>query len=205
MYIVGGSVRGKPVNSSVFYGHCWFESSHSHKLLIKMKVIFLDIDGVLNPTYYMNALHWMHEHSGGKIKMMDQYGQLFFDQNVQALNRVVELSGVKIVLSSTWRMAGLKQMKQMWIDRGLPGDLIDVTPTETTVVKRGMAEFYDLVSRGMEVECWLQDHPDVEGYVIIDDCRDFLEHQKERFVQTDPMIGFTEEDADRTIKILTSL
>ena len=63
-----------------------------------MKVIFLDIDGVLNVI------------SQGH----DEYGSLFHKHFEDNLRYIIEQTGAKIVISSTWRMSGLSEMQRMW-------------------------------------------------------------------------------------------
>lgn len=65
-----------------------------------LKVIFLDIDGVLNPGHYMNALYKMWKASFNEIKSQDEYGQLFFDQNCQALKKIIENSRRRLVCTN---------------------------------------------------------------------------------------------------------
>lgn len=168
-----------------------------------MKVIFLDIDGVICvPT---------REH--------DQYGQLFHQPFVDNLKWIIDETGAKIVISSTWRMSGLSVMKEMWEKRGLPGEVIDVTPIINLAPVRYNDEEGKLsaedktytVPRGGEIEWWLDLHGKfqrinwskeeqkkymntsiVKNYVILDDDSDMLYGQKEHFVKT---AGRNEEDA----------
>jgi hypothetical protein len=117
-------------------------------------------------------------------------------------------------MSSTWRFAGLETMKQMWIDRNLPGELIDVTVDCVQIVDEGRAEFYDTVERGHEVEQWLDENPEVKSYVILDDDNDFLTKQRGNFVRTanninhpdcvDIGYGLTNECANKAIRILNA-
>jgi len=86
------------------------------------KVIFLDIDGVLKPEVVR-----------GRV-VKDKYGEIFDQSNVDVLASIIEQTGAKIVISSTWKYDGLDKMKQMWNDRHLPGDVIDITPSEMDVV-----------------------------------------------------------------------
>lgn len=80
------------------------------------KIIFLDIDGVLN--VYPNG--------------RDEYGAKFHSHFEDNLRFIIEKTQAKIVISSTWRMNGLREMKAMWQDRDLPGEVIDVTPVFNT-------------------------------------------------------------------------
>lgn len=173
-----------------------FESVRAIETPKKMKVIFLDIDGVLNVMF------------PGR----DNYGRLFHPEFVDNLRWIIDETGAKIVMSSTWRFAGLEKMKQMWIDRNLPGELIDITIDCVQLVDDGRAEFYDLVERGHEIQQWLDEHPEVENYVILDDDNDFLTSQRGNFVRTSNNInhpdcidigyGLTKICSEEAIRIL---
>lgn len=149
-----------------------------------MKVIFLDIDGVLNVI----GQGW------------DEYGQLFHPHLEDNLREVINKTSAKIVVSSTWRMSGLDIMKEMWEKRNLPGEVIDITPN----LKRGI--------RGEEIEQWLQGNKNITNYCIIDDNDDILESQRNNFVLTSNNIdhedcvdlgyGLTKQCAQQVIKIL---
>jgi len=171
----------------------------------KIKVIFLDIDGVLNV--------YCESH--------DKWGCTFHRHLVDNLRYIIEKTGAKIVISSTWRSGftmfdgsyidGLTGLKQMWIDRNLPGEIIDITPNAQDVIKNTDIEFYDLVDRGHEIKLWLDKNP-VDNYCIIDDDNDFLTEQKSNFVRTannidhpdcvDIGLGLTKICADKIINIL---
>jgi hypothetical protein len=166
------------------------------------KIIFLDIDGVLNPVYYENALQKMWFHSGGVIKSRDEHGQLFFSQNCDSLKKIIDSTKAKIVVSSAWRLKGEIAIKELWQGRNLSGEIIGITPTEQDVVDSGKSEFYDMVCRGMEIDYWIQKNNFDGAYVIIDDTDDILDSQRDFFVQTNSNYGLTTIDADKAIKIL---
>jgi hypothetical protein len=132
-----------------------------------MKVIFLDIDGVLNliPQGY------------------DKYGGIFHIGFVDNLKTIIDQTDAKIVISSTWRLSGLQTMKDMWLFRNLPGEVIDITPSGYFNVDLGVSDD-DYVTRGHEIRYWLKNHPEVSNYVILDDDTDFLDSQMDNFVQT---------------------
>ena len=160
-----------------------------------MKVIFLDIDGVLNVCY-------------GEY---DKYGQEFHPLFVDNLRLIIEATGAKIVISSSWRMSGLQTMKDMWKYRNLPGEIIDITPDGWVLYKKGLVpQDYD---RGHEIKYWLE-HNEVENYVIIDDDTDMLPEQLNNFVRTannldhdgavDFGYGLTEKCGIKAVKILNN-
>lgn len=150
------------------------------------KIIFLDIDGVLNVIY----------------QGRDKYGSLFHPHFEDNLAHIINETEADIVISSTWRYSGLKVMQSMWRDRGLPGNVIDVTPT-----------IHDGV-RGDEIDLWLRENQ-VDSYVIIDDDADMLPEQMNNFVQTsgnahhsdyvDIGYGLTKECSEKAIEILNKI
>ena len=133
-----------------------------------MKVIFLDIDGVLN--VYCEG--------------RDQFGCTFHSNFVDNLRNIIEQTGAKIVISSSWRSDGLKTMQEMWKFRNYPGEVIAITPFSWELMDLGLFEYYDQIDRGHEIELWLKMHPEVSNYVIIDDDNDMLDNQRANFVRT---------------------
>lgn len=163
-----------------------------------MKVIFLDIDGVLNVI--------------GQGR--DQYGALFHKHFEDNLNYIINSTGAKIVISSTWRMSGLEEMQNMWKDRNLPGDVIDITPISRFLRDEELT-FDERKERGNEIKTWLLEHPEIINYVILDDDTDMLDEQLPYFVQCsenqshidciDIGYGLTKECTEQAIKILNKI
>ena len=60
---------------------------------------------------------------------VDGFGCAFNPEAVANLKRIVEETGADIVVSLSWKNWGLDAMQCMWIRRGLPGKVIDITPT----------------------------------------------------------------------------
>lgn len=63
----------------------------------KIKVIFLDIDGVLNV--------YGTEH--------DEFGQIFHDHFVENLRTIINETSAKIVISSTWEICGFTKNERL--------------------------------------------------------------------------------------------
>jgi hypothetical protein len=162
-----------------------------------MKVMFLDIDGVLNSSDNMSAQANLW-HIDNKHKSRDKFGHLFDERCVRWLQYIIYKTNCKIVISSTWRYSGLEEMKKMWEERNLPGEIIDITPDCSNLRKSGI---YIVVKRGDEIEKWLTDNKEnVDSYVIVDDDDDMLEHQ--HLVKTDTMIGLNYETSNKIIEYL---
>ena len=107
------------------------------------------------------------------------------------MNRITTLTDAKIVVSSTWRLQGLKAVRENLKLWGATGEVIDITPRLIS----------DSGTRGQEIKQWLIEHPAVNCFVILDDDTDMGElHDK--LVKCDTEIGLTQELADFAIQKL---
>lgn len=151
-----------------------------------MKIIFLDFDGVMDTTYYSQyaAIHGLPE--------TDKYGVLFDPECVRCLEKIICKTHADIVISSSWKdVMDYSHIFEMWKERGLPGFVIDVTPTCSR-------------RRGDEIDEWINECRDDCDYVIIDDLNSscFNAHQLDRLFIVDSYRGLTEDVADKIISIL---
>ena len=151
--------------------------------MIRNKVIFMDVDGVLNYTKW-----YYDDRNPGNL-----YGQEG-DIDPECVRRIVnicEKTGAKIVLSSDWRVnkSAIGRLERAGFPAGL---IFSQTP-----------ELLDY-SRGREIDMWLNEHPDTYDYVIIDDREDFSDEQKRlHYIHVDPYIGFTDKNMKDAICILS--
>lgn len=155
-----------------------------------MKVIFLDIDGVLNCDTSKSYC--------GMYVGVDA-------DKIRRLARIVEETGAKIVLSSDWRdgwyKAGTQSRLAKYLNRKLwkIGKLIISDKTR-------QSDRFSVFERACEIEDYLEAHPDIECYVVLDDNMfdDFYDNPviEKRLVLTDCKVGLTDDDADKAIKIL---
>lgn len=95
-------------------------------------------------------------------------------------------TGCDVVLSSTWRLweETREEVKRQVVD------FIDVTPD------------WGSHPRGAEIKDWLDRHPSVEKYAILDDSSDMLEEQLPNFFNTSWDFGITPEIAQRVTEHL---
>ncbi len=153
-----------------------------------MPIIFLDFDGVLDNAYYDMLL----EKQG--LPQVDKYGAIFDPKCITNLGRIIDATGAKLIISSDWKYTdGLSTFQSMWIDRGLPGEVIDVTPNCSP-------------HRGDEIDAWLNVHKGETRYVIIDnlDGSNFHPLQISHLVVVNPYNGLDEEATKRAIYLLSS-
>lgn len=128
------------------------------------KVIFLDIDGVLTSWRAFFAL----QEEGDLWQEFDPVG-------VALLLRIVTTFDYKIVISSSWRISAEKMLIKHLCKHNLHLHLHKDWKTP----QKFSAE------RGQEIDLWLQMHPEVNKYIILDDNSDMLREQFKSFVQTD--------------------
>ena len=162
------------------------------------KVIFLDIDGVLNTQDWHSRMT--------KDTPRDEFGWAFDPVAVENLAHIVKETGASIVISSSWKFLGLAKLREMWKIRNLPGTLLDITPntvSDEVLLNANLDEMELGVCRGNEIKEWLSRHKgEVSNYVIIDDFDDLLPEQDDHVVLTDTLIGITVYDAKKAISIL---
>lgn len=157
-----------------------------------MKVIFLDIDGVLNSEKFLE---------NNKNQAIDR-------NSVGILKNIIDKTGAVIVMSSGWRL---------WFDDNmLPQDgysqclyeilckfnikLFGKTPDFSTEEIRTRKTFSHVKAK--EIIAWLNEHEFVDKYVVIDDLYLKNEEINAHLVKINGQVGITEADARRVIDML---
>src|ERR1700752_794317 len=138
-----------------------------------MKLLFLDIDGVLNnestkeriPDGIFKGMHGLDQ----------RLTKLYLDW--------LEGKDLTVVLSSTWRLDA--RLMVLLNEGGI--QFADVTQNS--------------VNRGREIDDWLALHSG-ETYAILDDIRQFRPHQIPHLVQTSYIHGLREKDLRKLDTIL---
>jgi hypothetical protein len=183
-----------------------------------MKVIFLDIDGVMNSHVFYEERHkkrlrsWQHIKyvlkkpfiKIGLIKpktrqnwVTPKYMYTFkyqFDRLVEStcpqkwkwLSEFCNENDIKICISSVWKnhFGGENGRIPEWWEDALTklgfkeGTFVGITGKRRTL-------------RGEEIKEWLDNHPEVEDYVILDDDSDMLDEQFDHFHHCDGWFGMS--------------
>ena len=174
-----------------------------------MKVLFLDIDGVLNSENWfayriycvknnmvnilMNFVDTDDRNIKHKLTMLD-------DRAIANLNRIVEETGCKVVLSSSWRSSIESEnifTQNLLKLKGFKYEFYDVTPR---------LWFIDFsIRRGEEIKFWLDkesEKHEIESFVILDDDSDMLPEQMNNLIHIDGQVGLTDRDVFTAIEIL---
>lgn len=161
-----------------------------------MKIIFLDIDGVLNHEAFYKERHERRDEEG-----VWEYPYSEIDPKaVSNLNNLIADTNAKVVISSTWRHHGLEYCKDVMERHGFVGEIIDITPSSPTRF------------RGLEILDWVKENENLIGeryfnfteYVILDDDSDMLYWQRNNFLLIDRFVGLTMGNVFQARKILNN-
>ena len=157
-----------------------------------MKVIFLDIDGVLNSEEFFKS----------------NPNQVIDKNSMGILKNIVNKTGAAIVMSSGWRL---------WFDDSMmPHDgysqylydvlcefdikLLGKTPDFSTEEIRTRKTFSHVKAK--EITAWLNEHKIVDKYVVVDDLDLKNEEINSHLVRINGQVGITKDDARRIIDMI---
>lgn len=141
----------------------------------EMKVLFLDVDGVLNKLPHDKRFGDFDKEAMVNLEML--------------LNKVKDL---KIVVSSAWRTVGLNKLKDTFKSHGIdPNRILATTGNETSEER----------TREFQILRWLTKHPEIRKFVIFDDSKEF-EVLKPHLVKIKASVGLTQRNVEKAIEIL---
>lgn len=136
----------------------------------KTRIIFLDMDGVMNHTGFMKGPDPIDP------------------KCLERLNEIVEATDAKVVITSTWRKyTHINEIIEHMENLGFRGEIISYTP-------RIDKEYGYNAPRGCEIQLWIKRNI-ADGdctyrrYIILDDDSDMLLEQRENFILTDATGG----------------
>lgn len=159
-----------------------------------MRIIFLDIDGVLNSTMWMNSCA-RNDIDDVQTLMVDPVCVLLICQICKDLD-------AKIVITSSWRTGSLQSTMQELRQYKALVPLLEYVIGETPYRDRTAQS--DNVHRGIEIKYWIElFEEDIDEYVIIDDDTDFLDEQSQHLVNVNPTYGFTMIDAIEVVRLFS--
>ncbi|MBQ2946436.1 MAG: hypothetical protein IJE04_01105 [Bacilli bacterium] len=143
-----------------------------------MKVIFLDVEGVLNTRETYERAYRLHGHT----TMIDLELDMF---RIGYLKQIIDETGAKIVLSSSFRYFFHKED-----DKVFPVSLKGKRLYDN--LRKYDVEIYDITpttmgSREDQVKEWLSNRDDIESFVIIDDDANNFDELYSNLIQTSTM------------------
>jgi len=158
------------------------------------KIIFLDIDGVLNSSKFFEEQGFDPDvdEEGYEPLSLEWWAQGIDPEAVKLVNEIVSRTGARVVISSSWRLnTNIGYLRRVLQARGFEGDIIGATP-------RLQGDH-----RGREIAAWLHAHGrDVESFVILDDDDD-MEPVRHRQIQSSFTTGgLRQAHVERAVELL---
>ena len=166
-----------------------------------MKVVFLDIDGVIIHEGYHNR----------ETENLDS-------DKIEILKKLIDDTDAKIVLISNWRVFNNDDDKDIYgllenefLKKGL--SIYEDTPIfkpeiltyekDTNGIYKNI-KYNPFTTRGGEIKSYLNNHADIESFVIIDDQNIDYDYFgfSDKFVQIDRSVGLTLEDINKAEMVL---
>lgn len=171
-----------------------------------MKILFLDMDGVVNSheSFHLNHVARLEEREkrGEGAEFAPEFcfpmGHIHAPL-VARLNRIIAATNCQIVISSAWRIGHSPiEIGGYLAKKGFEyaSKIIDRTGQDS------------INARGGEIQTWLDEHPEVTQYVILDDDSEDIigsyttKHHHDNFVKIDGWWGLQDPDVEKAINIL---
>jgi hypothetical protein len=142
-----------------------------------MKIIFLDIDGVLNSINYYVSLF--------KIDVLPD--DRLDPHSIDLFNKIIDCTGASIVLSSTWRLGkSVSEIQDIFDKHHIHGHVIGLTPDTDK-------------ARGYQIQQWIDEsNIIIDSFIIIDDDSDMY-HLTNHLIKTSIKEGLTEDSVRAAI------
>jgi len=155
----------------------------------KDRALFLDIDGVLNSHDWTVLEYKKRLLQGIKKPIYAECDPLA----VALLSDLVVLSHATIIISSAWRQfMSIHKISEYLETLGFnhAACIVDATPVITGCI------------RGAEIDQYLQEHPEIKHYCILDDDSDMLAKQRAHFVRVSGSVGLTQANVLQCLTVL---
>lgn len=153
-----------------------------------MKVIFLDIDGVMNNDCWLTE----QKQKNPEFRFQDFLNPVAVD----ALNSIVEKSGASVVISSSWRRFFTPvELRELFAKNGFKGTVLDSTPLSKEV----------RAPKAAAIKEWLAMHPNVQRCVVVDDREEEVEGLIWCLIPIDWKEGLTKKNEEDILYFLNDL
>jgi hypothetical protein len=165
------------------------------------KIIFLDVDGVLNSLAFRGRDDLPPGFGGLVDPALDYYARLIDSAALDLLADLVRTTEAELVLSSAWRMKpiGVNRLERIFAALGHLLGFVGRTPLPKPV---GGSTLLAGRPRGSEIAEWLLEHPDVEAIAILDDEPGGMGRMARWLVQTDIATGLMQTHVEKAKTML---
>lgn len=184
------------------------------------KVLFLDIDGVLQPGSSQERFKHINEMDTLYKKLFDEYGvdyssyfkydvaAVYYDwdkESLRELRRILDTTGAKIVISSDWRQRKpISCLQNFFRIYGMADYVVDYTPDfdhEACKEFRKTEKYKGVYEcRCIEILEYVKKHPEIKKWVALDDLS--LDHYLKDNAVVTSTYKLVKVDADKCIEIL---
>ena len=140
-----------------------------------MKVVFLDVDGVLNTSKTYERVNRIFNNTGKKVLDVDDF-------RLEYLKKIIDETGANIVLSSTWRRF-FEKLDNKIVPRNEKGKQF------YDMLNNYNIEIYDIliydndINREELIIEWLSKN-EVDSFIIIDDEPNMFNELLDRLIKT---------------------
>ena len=171
-----------------------------------MKIIFLDFDGVLNSNNLLDTADLHRPETSEELELLESLSITSSNARlavrhidptmVSHLNTIIAATAANVIISTAWRkLFSMAELEGILKFHGFKGTIVDRTPIT-----------FGYRPRNLEIYSWFQSNTEepleVTNFVILDDLHIAGENYPDNFVNTDPDIGLTRDEAEKAIAIL---
>lgn len=158
-----------------------------------MKVVFLDMDGVVNNTIGDDFVTLPMLNNDGKVCYLTLFSGANINPFCQLLSWLQE-EDIKIVISSTWRLTMTPELFNEYFKKYFRNYRKDLVVGLTTV-----SIHPKYMHRGTEIKDYLDNHKDINEYIVIDDdIEDIVDTLPQyRVVKINSKTGLTDRDISK--------
>lgn len=169
------------------------------------KLIFLDIDGVMNSERFFKDV-WKISNIPEVKKKMPHFrcfcSEMFGYDAIYYIDKLCKETDARIVISSTWRLGySVPQLGRIFLHNGSNSDFV-VGKTGRRHFINGQVSFRDEEILTYLEENYTKEEYDKLKYVVIDDDTYDLRRVENHLITVDNKVGFTKKDYNKAYKIL---
>jgi len=174
-----------------------------------VKAIFLDVDGVLNTSEtYINI-----QNKYNKTKQVD----IDIDEfRLEYLKTIIDNTGAKVVLSSSWRGGFTKENNKVIPRNSKCKKFYDLLTKYNIELYDIIFDIYSDIYREAQINYWLSLNRDIDNFIILDDEPNLYNNLTDKLIKTskvndnemlmnmDDCIGLCEEHIKQAINMLNA-
>ena len=173
------------MNHVLFAYHIRHTMRRSQKQNTGIRYLFLDFDGVVNVPPKPDTEEFQKAIAENRF-------EFFRPEIVQRVGQLCLEYDLSIVIASSWRFLGAEACMQKLYDAGL----------DRSVKSAGTTQEED-APREHEISAYLEEHPDYEAFLILDDIP--MTYLKPWAISVISEEGFTEADDQKARELLSDM